>query len=204
MRLVNEDARACVCNSAPWRRQRGCACSALCVRRIAAVWSALRRKKPAGGRCYAERCRKLFWKVSIIKNKASWLWWPYRESRRQQTGAEPLKMFTDAMKICHCIIITSIQGLPLNDLITSPLVVVQNDASHTCTDVSSFTGVPVVSLQWFPVSTCVCRAGFNLCWVPAEHNEGSVLLVPQLGPLSMLSIQLCHGRSNRATFDFRF
>lgn len=68
------------------------------------------------------------------------------------------------MKICHCIIITSIQGLPLIKLITSPLLVAQNDASHTTTrtDVPSFTitGVPVVSLQWLPGSTCVCS--FNL------------------------------------------
>lgn len=68
------------------------------------------------------------------------------------------------MKIYHCIIITSIQGLPLIKLIRSPLLVAQNDASHTttCTDVPSFTitGVPVVSLQWLPGSTCVCS--FNL------------------------------------------
>lgn len=63
------------------------------------------------------------------------------------------------MEICHCVIITSIQGLPLYELITT-LPAVENDAPHT--QMYPVFLSPVVSLQWFPVYTWVCRAGFNL------------------------------------------
>lgn len=116
------------------------------------------------------------------------------------------------MEISHCIILTLIQGLPLNELMTPPLVV-QNDASHTHTrtGVSSFTptGVPVVSLQWFPLYICVCRAGSNLSsaavLVPAAHNEGSVCAGATAGTFehAQYTAQQLQRQLSRATFDFR-
>lgn len=142
MRLVNEDAPVCVCNSAPWTRQRGNARSALCVRCRDGVRSALGFKKASRGQvlCWEMlkivlESRRVISKNQGVRGVLGWTLWG---SSTQQTVVLNTEECRWANSKNHLQINTFVLKSPPFGIITPPLPVVQKPASvlfilHMCT-----------------------------------------------------------------------